>query len=201
MLPFFQLLTIMTAANRTANPRSKVNRPISGEIRISNRSPFDNSIVDLLFSNRTFGPMTWSWRREAPTKLSTRNSLTRMGCGQFSGDEKSVIDRERRRTPVATRMDSAHHTRVRNRRARLTNQRWAGIGSEACLRSGTATKERNSIPPTQKAPAVKWTQTRKRLKRFTSGIKATLSRVHHIKRMPTELIKHFLRRRNDRALR
>lgn len=176
--PFFwmiissQCLTIMTAAKRTANPRSMVNRPISGESRISNRSRFDNSIVVLFFNNRTFGPMTWSWRREALIKLITRNSLKRMGGGQLSGDEKSVTHRGRRRAPVAARRASAHHTSVRNRRARLTNQRWAVTGSGACLRSGTATNERNNIPPTQKAATVKCTQMRMRLKRFTTRIVA-----------------------------
>lgn len=54
----FYIRTIRRPASRTPKPNSKVNRPIKGEIRISNRSKLCSSSSGLCLSILTLGPIT-----------------------------------------------------------------------------------------------------------------------------------------------
>ena len=147
--------TIRTAERRIPSPNNIVRRPMSGETRRRNFSIGTNSIDGLCLSVRALGPMSWSWTRDTPMSNTTRvNLISTAGDHSPSEAERSTW-LGRRIAPVTRRSDRATHTSIRNRRAKFTNSRWAAAGSGAFLRRGTATRERKSMPPTQKVAAVR----------------------------------------------
>jgi len=164
----------MTAARSTPNPKKRVSRPKRGESRRRRVSPVDNSEETFCLRVRTFGPMIRSCIKDTTTNINTSvNFVMTIGGQDESGAEKGTT-LPRSIDPVPTSRDNAPHTSVLNLRARFTNPRWAECGSGSCFKSGTATSERNNMPPTQKVAATRWIQTRILLKRFTSVIVARL---------------------------
>jgi len=147
--------TKKTAARRMASPNNMVRRPIRGESRIKIFSATTNSDVGEFLRVRTFGPIILSWSTDTTMSNTTRESLMIRAAGHSLSEEEISTCAGRRIAPVMTRRDKAIHTSLLKRRARFTNPRWADDGSGSFLRSGTATRERKSMPPIQKVAAIK----------------------------------------------
>ena len=170
--------TIKTAAKRTANPNTSVRRLITGENRRRSFSTTANSAVGFRWRVRTFCAISFSCARDIPMSKRTRVNLIRTAGGHSPSEVERSTWWGRRMLPVITRIDRAIHTSARKRRAMLINPRWAEEGSGSFLRSGTATRDRNSIPPTQKVADVRWIQTRIMSNSVTIKIVTRFTRLH-----------------------
>ena len=145
----------MTAARSTPNPNTRESRPRRGESRRRRFSPIDNSEKTLVLRVRTFGPMIRSWARDTTISRNTSINFTITAGGQEESGAERMTTLPRSAVPVTIRRDSAPHTSVLKRRARFTNLCWVESGSESFRTTGTTTKERNIMPPTQKVAATR----------------------------------------------
>jgi hypothetical protein len=173
-----------TAARSTPNPNNRVSRPRRGESRRMRISPPDNSEGTFCLRVCTFGPKIRSWAKDTTTNINTSVNFVMTTGGQEENGAEKLTTSRRRTAPVTTRKHKAHHTNLRNLRAIFTNRLCAERGSGSILSKGTATRERNNMPPTQKVAATRWIQTRIMLNSVTSGIVAGLLDPHHIKMYP-----------------
>lgn len=109
----------------------------------------------------------------------TRVNFMSTAGGQLMSDSETFTTLESRIDPETRRRDKATQTSIRNRFACFTNSRCAKTGSDDFLSRGTATRERNSIPPTQNVAAVRCIQTRRLSNTVISRIVTRFARLHY----------------------